>query len=522
MLSPARYFVESRQSVPEASGVTFVWVVALAICLALVVRACGGEFIYGLDDPYTHLTVAKSILRGEYGINAGEFSSPSSSIIWPFLLVPFVLVGAAEAGPLILGAAFSMAVALLTFRLLRQWGDYSSSQASVWALVILLVTFQLALPFYGMEHSLHAACCVAILLTLPSVMLDGASPRTLAWAAFVGAATRYEGVGIGLAAAGMLACNRQFRETLVVAAATLAPVAGFAAFLYWIGLPALPDSILAKQSVPVGIRLSALSGPFLILVGVAAAAVMGVRAWRRWPHLDRQDRGAHLALALGAVAAAGHLGVGLFLRRYEAYALLVLYVSLVAASSRLLTRRDVALCFAMLLPFWAQNLWGTLHLARAAQNIQSQHFEMARFAREHLREPIAVNDIGVVSWRAEQPITDLWGLGSDAARIARHSGDAAWMSDFLPRGSSPRVAMIYDHWFQHLPQWWIRVGELKLDGLRVTPDSDTVAIYATDVSVVPHLRKAMNDAQVGAARDARFVVMPSEAFDFPVSEVLPR
>ena len=44
---------------------------------------------YTLDDPYIHLTVGKNILFGNYGINLKEFSSPSSSILFPFLLAPF-------------------------------------------------------------------------------------------------------------------------------------------------------------------------------------------------------------------------------------------------------------------------------------------------------------------------------------------------------------------------------------------------------------------------------------------------
>ena len=48
-----------------------------------------GLFTYTLDDPYIHLRLAENISQGHYGINPSEYSAPSSSILWPFLLVPF-------------------------------------------------------------------------------------------------------------------------------------------------------------------------------------------------------------------------------------------------------------------------------------------------------------------------------------------------------------------------------------------------------------------------------------------------
>src|SRR6478672_7980636 len=67
-----------------------------------------------IDDPYIHLAVAENILTGGYGINASEHSSPSSSIIYPFLLALTELLGLGIAGPLAINlAATSISVALL-------------------------------------------------------------------------------------------------------------------------------------------------------------------------------------------------------------------------------------------------------------------------------------------------------------------------------------------------------------------------------------------------------------------------
>ena len=48
-----------------------------------------GKFVFTLDDPYIHLSLAEQIFNGEYGINPNHKSAPSSSILWPFILAPF-------------------------------------------------------------------------------------------------------------------------------------------------------------------------------------------------------------------------------------------------------------------------------------------------------------------------------------------------------------------------------------------------------------------------------------------------
>ena len=57
--------------------------------LFLTILFSNNFFTYTLDDPYIHLELAKNIFGGNHGINITEFSAPSSSIIFPFLLAPF-------------------------------------------------------------------------------------------------------------------------------------------------------------------------------------------------------------------------------------------------------------------------------------------------------------------------------------------------------------------------------------------------------------------------------------------------
>ena len=79
--------------------VTIAWAALFCIVLAISIDLADGHLIYTLDDPYIHLAVARNILLGGYGVNATEFSSPSSSILWPWLLAVSEWLGLGMAGP---------------------------------------------------------------------------------------------------------------------------------------------------------------------------------------------------------------------------------------------------------------------------------------------------------------------------------------------------------------------------------------------------------------------------------------
>ncbi len=94
-----------------------IFLVSFIMLLSLSLILTDGNLIYSLDDPYIHLALAENILKGHYGVNLSEFSSPSSSILWPFLLAPFQAIDEYAVTPLILNF-FS---ALLTFKMILYW-----------------------------------------------------------------------------------------------------------------------------------------------------------------------------------------------------------------------------------------------------------------------------------------------------------------------------------------------------------------------------------------------------------------
>ena len=102
----------SRYVTPGVVAVAAFAVLMTAVLVAAMARTAG-HFVYSLDDPYIHLALAERLARGHYGINLFEVTSPSSSIIWPFLLIPGADTSFHSWLPLALNFAFGCATAWL-------------------------------------------------------------------------------------------------------------------------------------------------------------------------------------------------------------------------------------------------------------------------------------------------------------------------------------------------------------------------------------------------------------------------
>jgi hypothetical protein len=136
---------------------------------------------------------------------------------------------------------------------------------------------------------------------------------------------------------------------------------------------------------------------------------------------------------------------------------------------------------------------------------------MHRFVADYLRMPVAVNDLGFVSYANPDYVLDLWGLGSEAAREARARRDGpAWMESLaLQKGVV--VAMVYASWFPDIPASWRRIGVLDIrDKLRSVSDSQ-VAFYLTDPAAETRVRAALVAWSSTLPKKAVFVADPGFA-----------
>jgi hypothetical protein len=141
-------------------------------------------------------------------------------------------------------------------------------------------------------------------------------------------------------------------------------------------------------------------------------------------------------------------------------------------------------------------LW-TIWMPKATNNIYEQQFQMGGFVRRYYDgQPIAVNDIGLVSYRSSARTLDLVGLANiDVARLIRSRTYTPQQRDRLSTTAGAKVALVYDSWFTEyggIPSEWQKVGEWTIIENRIC-GGPTVSIYAIDPAereaLIAHLRE---------------------------------
>ncbi|MGE0745458.1 MAG: hypothetical protein AB7K86_09425 [Rhodospirillales bacterium] len=497
-----------------------VALVAIAGLLVTIIAGLnGGAFTYTLDDPYIHLSVSEKIAAGGYGINFGEPSAASSSILYPLLLAPFAGTAWHHLVPLAINAAALVAFAWTLVEFLFHIGVGTLARRplfiALFAAAVALSFNLVGLVFSGMEHNLHVALAALGVLGLAIFLREGRVAWWLVPVLIAAPLVRYEATLASLAGAAVLIARGAVRPGAVAAATVIAALAAFSAFLLASGLAPLPSSVLVKSS-------SALSGaegtlwPFVgsILINISDAmsrkvgAIMIVAAvlavylalvTRRGA--GRRDPTVPMAAYL-AVTVAGHAMFGQFgwFHRYEIYALVVTFMAVLflfrdpIAARLAQPRGGVALLLVIAAAAFVTGknyVYATLlEVPIAANNIFEQQVQMRRFVTEHYRNPVAANDVGLLTWGNPDYVLDLWGLGSEEARKLRAARrDGEWMAR-LAAARGIGLALVYeDGYFKTpFPETWVRVGRLHLSRARVTPARSAVTFFATEPAEAERLR----------------------------------
>ena len=498
---------QTKQDTPPLDHliVQGLWFFGIIGVYLMILSMNQGTFIYTLDDPYIHLALAEQISQGHYGVNAGEPSSPSSSAIWPLLLAPFARHASGELAPLLLNAlcgAITGFVLVRRFRLLSPTPTDNSPKGHIFrallTVAVLISGNALGLVFTGMEHTLQLLCAVVVVDAMLNVASGTNRERPLEWwhwaALIAGPLVRYENLALTVAGCGFLLLSRHWKPAFIAGLCALTAIAGYTVFLLTLGLEPLPNSVQAKLAMTgpagsdslLGGMWAHLASALQLARGQAVASLilvaLGFACCRR--PFDG------LAKVAAGVAAAGlmHLLVGKFgwFNRYEAYVsgavafgVLALALAAVTTSKRSLPLSTgiFALVASGVLAF--PYLVGLIQVPTAANNIYEQQYQMHRFLAERWQRPVAVNDLGLVAYRNDQYVLDLWGLASHEALVAQTTGtDPNWMQR-LTEQHGTQLAIIYQEAFPARPAHWVKVAEMRLSKPRITPAQSRVSFYAT-------------------------------------------
>ena len=506
----------------------------LAVCavLAAAIWLRVGGFAYTLDAPYTHLSLAEQILQGSYGLNPGEPASPSSSILYPFLLAALALLPLGQFPPLLVNLAAAMASVALIHGLAKEAG-IRLDRVAPWLLVLFSATAALALnlaglAFSGLEHSLHVTLTLASLLGLLRFLRRERADWWWLASMVLLPLLRFEAAAALLADVLVLGLFGRMRHAAMVLLVGGLPVLAFCFFLHSQGLPWLPLSVLDRSQVAVtGLEVGA-TGPFAFIQAMYGALRQNLMAYG----------GAHIVALLVALAFSFRpeprravvvgfcLLVGLAqlvggslnsFSRYEIYVLVLGLAGLMvlhgpaldAMLARLRPGRAVLACLAALCLF-AGYVLRTADAVPAAGNVADQQRTMHQFITQEWRQPFATNHPGWVNWRNPSYMLDLSGLGSLEARQGAQSADADW-ADKLALRHGVALAMLYDNAIPRTPPAaWQPVARLTLRTRVVTAVGPSITFYAIRPEAAAAVHDALDRFAPSLPAGVRLTMLPNQ------------
>jgi MFS family permease len=459
-------------------ALSFYLILAAAV-FATIWHQTSGHFTYTLDDTYIHMALAVQLSHGHYGINPGEPSSPSSSLLWPFLLVPFANRAFHLYLPLLWNLAANIASAILIGITVAEWPSPIKGREDSWfrgvaVLGLVLAGNLVGTTFLGMEHGLQVLIAIACAAGICRVLSGRDLPTWSIAAAAIAPMVRYEDLALTLAIAITLYGLNRRRAALVLLVVSVLPLIAFSVFLHSRGLPLLPLSVLVKGRV---------AGPHtnFILMAIhtlAAGAFYAFTDTKRWPILilfvmlataswRSHERTRRFALAAAALAAALQLLIGRFgwLHRYEVYALVfaTMIVLRVMQDYPLPRLGWYVMGFAALVAPYADAIPES---ALSAQDVYGQQYQLHRFVSDYYWGNVGVNDLGKVSYHLADGryVLDLVGLSSlEAARQTTKSD--AWVEEVLRRHD---VGLVFGYLPSRMPVGWTYLGQICLIRTPVT------------------------------------------------------
>ena len=469
------------------------WLAILVFAMAAVwelnatLAATGGVFVYSVDDAYIHLALAERIAHGTYGLNLHEFSAPSSSILWPFLLLIGVGASWHPFVPLAFNFIFGAMAAWLTGKCVDEWpwheeGRWRWLKRAITTVLFVIGLNVVGLMYFGLEHVLQLLLAVACAYGILQVHRGREMPWWAIAAACVGPMVRYENLAISVAVAVVLYWTRSKKAGIWTLVASLAVPLAFSGYLLAHGWFVLPNSVLMRGTSGAGWRgfLDTLKLNLIHDVTqntrLSWLCVLGFPAELWWiSRRSRPSAAAAVTMVLGLVLVVGKVGSFRYESFAGAFSVLILFVLL---GDRYRQWHLAILVF--LLCTWPYFRY--LHQsAVSSENIYQQQYQMGRFEREYYKKNVAVNDIGLVSYRLPQNIyvLDTAGLASRQSMLQQNK-DVQWTDRFV-RDHNAGLAMIYTDWVQGIPPTWTLMGRFVLGSELISPAEDHVEVYATSV-----------------------------------------
>jgi hypothetical protein len=361
-------------------------------------------------------------------------------------------------------------------------------------MILLITTTNLiGSIFGGMEHTLQVFVTIIIIWGLINEIQNKQVSNWLIAALIIAPLVRYENLALASTALLFLYIRGYKKKSVISFSVIIILLGAFSFFLLSLGLKPLPLSILAKLSFTSsdGSIISILNNFMKNIFNPRCALLFtGMLFLFGFTFLSKRNKEEKLMAGCIAAAVLFHL---LFSRdgRYVVYiwtatvlAFLFLYRHwLLKTFLEKSLFKSAASAIIIVLIVSYNYIYSTIMIPVASNNIYEQQYQMHRFATVFYKKPVAVNDLGYVTFRNDNYVLDLVGLASMEVQDERKIGDwPEWMNK-VTRRHNVKFAMIYDRWFYKIPANWKKVAELYLSKIKMSPAENVVAFYILDKEI---------------------------------------
>jgi hypothetical protein len=527
------YKIGKRPAWPLAASITALWI-ATAIELIIVVLKNRGHFVYGLDDVYIHMAIARNLaLNGVWGVTPQHFSPASSGPLWTLLIAAsYLLFGVNQYVPLFLNLIVATAFVGCTYALLART-NLTPLATFVTLLAIVLLTPLPGLILTGEEHVLQAMLTVLFLDRAGDRLCQADASRRstvllLVLAALVGF-VRYEGLFlIGTVAALFIVAGEILLGSAVAVAGSI-PAIGMGLFSIAKGAFFFPSSVLIKSGSGDGLarfltnwQQNIYAGPHVAILAILAAGALLI-ALTSLPREKWKNPTVAKTLLLLAMITAHLIFALVQFFRYDAYlmsaSIYVLALNRAApwsarSESRFWRLAPLRLAGAVFISLAAmvgilRGIWIFVRTPTACHNIYNQQYQVAHFIKGcYQGQSVALNDIGAVSYFSDIRLLDLGGLANvEVARaMIQHKLGTREIERFA-NSSGTKVAVLYPNWFEGsgsgpLPSAWVPIAQWAVPNHWML-GGDAVVFYAVDPLEAPHLEGCLENYKSSLPSEVR-------------------
>jgi len=500
---------------PLVTALSILWVITL-LFLVVSLKLNQGHFVYGLDDAYIHMSIAKNFaLHGVWGVTPYGFSSSSSSLLWTLLLsFIYYIIGVNVFVPFILNIILGTITIFLVYYILRFYRIIP-----IYNLMVLFgVIFFAPIPyliFIGMEHILQIILVISFVF-LSVQILTSSSIRPLNYYLLLIltvplAMVRYESLILIFFIAFLFILKKKFTYSFSIIALAIIPLAVYGVISILNGWSFLPNSVILKSyftntitttsinylSYFYSILPDTISTIITYLLAMIFALILLSIATFRFKKSKTIWEVPTIWLILSGLLIIIQL---IFINndwilRYTSYLIVMGLIALILGVYDYLPKKfsfkfnkksipkylGISLIVILLLSPFAFKTYYLTIIPQSTNNIYEQQYQMASFLSEYYPNgSIAANDIGAINYFTNIECLDLVGLSSnDVAQAHENNTFNAQELNNLANQHHVQIAIIYEEWWVgDIPSNWIKVGEWTTPH-DVILGNDTVSFYAT-------------------------------------------